>query len=158
MVKLFGWEKKMSDNLQQTRDEELHWLFKEKVRWFPYVFPAFSYIASRYLPYWLGLSSEQLRFRSSSSSDVDHSQFSHSDSLDGSHFRSLYHDRQATSHPFVFWRLTSSYLLLICVASKIFSSLPVFDGIRGLLHRTNWYLADMIRGKSYRILQPLYSW
>lgn len=34
MVKLFGWEKKMSDNLQQTRDEELYWLFKEKVGFF----------------------------------------------------------------------------------------------------------------------------
>jgi hypothetical protein len=32
MVKLFGWEKKMREKLELTRDEELHWLFKEKVR------------------------------------------------------------------------------------------------------------------------------
>jgi hypothetical protein len=32
MVKLFGWENKMTEKLQQTRDEELYWLLKEKVR------------------------------------------------------------------------------------------------------------------------------
>jgi hypothetical protein len=32
MVKLFEWEKKMSEMLQQTQHEELHWLFKEEVR------------------------------------------------------------------------------------------------------------------------------
>jgi len=31
MVKLFGWESKMSELLQQKRDEELHWIWKEKV-------------------------------------------------------------------------------------------------------------------------------
>ncbi|KDR82378.1 hypothetical protein GALMADRAFT_56800 [Galerina marginata CBS 339.88] len=31
MVKLFGWEGKMLDRIQRTRDEELEWLWKEKV-------------------------------------------------------------------------------------------------------------------------------
>ena len=32
MIKLFGWEKKMSDNLKEKREEELTWLWKDKVR------------------------------------------------------------------------------------------------------------------------------
>jgi len=31
MVKLFGWERKMSKNLKEKREEELSWLMKDKV-------------------------------------------------------------------------------------------------------------------------------
>jgi len=31
MVKLFGWERKMSKNLKGKREEELSWLMKDKV-------------------------------------------------------------------------------------------------------------------------------
>lgn len=31
MVKLFGWEKKMSDKIKEKREEELKWLWKDKV-------------------------------------------------------------------------------------------------------------------------------
>jgi len=32
MVKLFGWEKKMSATLKDKREEELSWIWKDKVR------------------------------------------------------------------------------------------------------------------------------
>ena len=31
MVKLFGWEKKMSASLKEKREEELEWIWKDKV-------------------------------------------------------------------------------------------------------------------------------
>lgn len=31
MIKLFGWERKMSDRLEKTRQDELHWLWKLKL-------------------------------------------------------------------------------------------------------------------------------
>jgi hypothetical protein len=31
MVKLFGWEKKMSASLKEKREEELTWIWKDKV-------------------------------------------------------------------------------------------------------------------------------
>ena len=31
MVKLFGWEHKMSETIKQKRDEELVWIWKDKV-------------------------------------------------------------------------------------------------------------------------------
>jgi len=32
MVKLFGWEQKMSQKLKDAREEELKWLFRDKVK------------------------------------------------------------------------------------------------------------------------------
>ena len=32
MIKLFGWEHKMSEAIKQKRDEELVWIWKDKVR------------------------------------------------------------------------------------------------------------------------------
>ena len=32
MIKLFGWEHKMSEAIKQKRDEELEWIWKDKVR------------------------------------------------------------------------------------------------------------------------------
>jgi hypothetical protein len=31
MVKLFGWEQKMSQSIREKRDEELVWIWKDKV-------------------------------------------------------------------------------------------------------------------------------
>jgi hypothetical protein len=31
MVKLFGWEKKMTSQLEEKREEELKWLWKMKI-------------------------------------------------------------------------------------------------------------------------------
>ena len=33
MIKLFGWEHKMSETIKQKRDEELVWIWKDKVKW-----------------------------------------------------------------------------------------------------------------------------
>jgi len=30
MIKLFGWEKKVEENIAKTRDEELYWYRKSK--------------------------------------------------------------------------------------------------------------------------------
>ncbi len=59
MVKLFGWEKMMSEKLQQTREEELHWLFKEKVRGFLYFTSPLKY-APRFFTCLPALSGERL--------------------------------------------------------------------------------------------------
>jgi hypothetical protein len=32
MIKLFGWEHKMSEAIKQKRDEELVWIWKDKVK------------------------------------------------------------------------------------------------------------------------------
>jgi hypothetical protein len=32
MIKLFGWEHKMSETIKQKRDEELVWIWKDKVK------------------------------------------------------------------------------------------------------------------------------
>ena len=32
MIKLFGWERKMSDTLKEKREDELAWVWKEKVK------------------------------------------------------------------------------------------------------------------------------
>ena len=32
MIKLFGWEEKMTDRLEEKREEELTWLWKVQVR------------------------------------------------------------------------------------------------------------------------------
>ena len=35
MIKLFGWEHKMSEAIKQKRDEELVWIWKDKVKRIP---------------------------------------------------------------------------------------------------------------------------
>ena len=60
MVKLFGWEKKMSETLQKNRDEELHYLFREKVGSFPYFNYFLKHDVPRYSTYSPALSSERL--------------------------------------------------------------------------------------------------
>ena len=32
MIKIFGWEHKMSETIKQKRDEELVWIWKDKVK------------------------------------------------------------------------------------------------------------------------------
>ncbi|KAJ3512976.1 hypothetical protein NLJ89_g3209 [Agrocybe chaxingu] len=96
MVKLFGWEQKMSKNLGDKRDEELKWIFKDKML-------------------------------------------------------SLLNDLVNFMIPTVTMLVTYATYTIIMKqslnASKVFSSMAVFDIVRGLLHRTSFFFSQLVKAK-----------
>ncbi|KAH9480844.1 ATP-binding cassette transporter abc4 [Psilocybe cubensis] len=96
MIKLFGWEKRMSQIVAEKRDEELRWLWNEKM---------------------IGLLNDIINF----------------------------------AIPTVTMVITyAAYTTIMgksLNASKIFSSMVVFDIIRNLLHRSSYMFTQTLKGK-----------
>ncbi|KAF8885698.1 multidrug resistance-associated ABC transporter [Gymnopilus junonius] len=96
MIKLFGWEKKMSDTLKEKREDELSWVWKDKMT---------------------NLTNDVINF----------------------------------FIPTITMIVTYATYTLIMKqslnASKVFSSMAVFDIIRGLMHRTSWMVVTSLKGK-----------
>ncbi|KAF5327417.1 hypothetical protein D9619_004696 [Psilocybe cf. subviscida] len=96
MVKLFGWEAKMSETLQEKREEELSWMWKDKI---------------------LNVLNDTINY----------------------------------AIPIITMLVTYATYTLIMKeslnASKVFSSIGVFDIIRNLLHRSSWMVSASIRAK-----------
>ncbi|KAF4617299.1 hypothetical protein D9613_006273 [Agrocybe pediades] len=96
MVKLFGWEKKMTETLGEKRNEELKWIWKDKM------YNLLNNIVNFFIP---------------------------------------------TVTMLVTY---ATYTLIMgesLTASKVFSSMSVFEIIRTLLHRTSWMFSQVVRGK-----------
>ncbi|KIK08096.1 hypothetical protein K443DRAFT_672979 [Laccaria amethystina LaAM-08-1] len=96
MIKLFGWEGKMNKKIQERREEELNWMWKDKV---------------------LDLCNDMINF----------------------------------IIPTITMLITYAVYTLIMkeqlTASKVFSSMSVFDILRNQLHRVSWMVTQSIRGK-----------
>ncbi|KAF8157953.1 multidrug resistance-associated ABC transporter [Crassisporium funariophilum] len=96
MIKLFGWEQKMSKSLKVKRDEELAWIWKDKVIMLlngvvNFIIPTITMVVT-YGVYTI-IMKEELN------------------------------------------------------ASKVFSSMAVFELVRSLLHRISWSTATLMKGK-----------
>ncbi|KAF9480291.1 multidrug resistance-associated ABC transporter [Pholiota conissans] len=96
MIKLFGWEKKMSNSLKGKREEELQWVWKHKV---------------------ISLVIDLINFMI----------------------------------PTITMLVTyGTYTLIMgqsLNASKVFSSMSVFDIVRNVLHRSSWMFTQLTKGK-----------
>ncbi|PPQ73481.1 hypothetical protein CVT26_010183 [Gymnopilus dilepis] len=96
MIKLFGWERKMSDTLKEKREDELAWVWKEKTT-------------------------------------------------------NLFNDIINSSIPTVTMVVTYATYTLIMKqslnASKVFSTMAVFDILRSIMHRISWQVVTSLKGK-----------
>ncbi|KDR83119.1 hypothetical protein GALMADRAFT_238944 [Galerina marginata CBS 339.88] len=96
MIKLFGWENKMSNTIKEKRDEELGWIWKDKM---------------------INLLNDAINFII------------------------------PTTTMLVTYATYTLIMKQSLNASKVFSSMAVFDIVRNLLHRSSWILNISIKGK-----------
>ncbi|KAJ2926393.1 hypothetical protein H1R20_g10701, partial [Candolleomyces eurysporus] len=95
-IKMFGWERKIQEKIDQRREEELYWVWKGKllnlfVLMVTYLIPTITMLAT--------------------------------------------------------YGTAALVMKIELTASKIFSSMIVFDTLRSAMQRANYYLAALVRGK-----------